>query len=76
MYKSAGGEGSAYHISIKVLSKNEAMLTAEEELIWARERFRVDCAAARAIRTCQRHYIRIRDARAALVRAHIHRWLR
>jgi hypothetical protein len=46
-------------------------LSAEDELIWARERFRADCAA-RAIRTCDAewHYTRIRDARAAVVRAH------
>ena len=36
----------------KVLRKNEAMLTAEEELVLARELFRADCAA-RYIRTCQ-----------------------
>ncbi len=48
MDKSAGGEGDDYHISIKVLSKNEALLTAEDELV----RFRAD-RAARAIRTCQ-----------------------
>jgi hypothetical protein len=52
MATSAGGEGDDYHISIKVLSKNEAMLTAEDELVWARERFRADFAA-RAIRTYQ-----------------------
>jgi hypothetical protein len=45
MAASAGGEGNDFHISIKVLSKNEAMLTAEDELVWARERFRADCAA-------------------------------
>ena len=50
MAASAGGKGDHYHISIKVLSKNEAMLTAEDELVWARERFRADCAAW-AIRT-------------------------
>ncbi len=69
--KACGRGGDNYHISIKALSKNEAMLTAEDELVWAREQFRADCAA-RAIRTCQdavseRHYIGIRDARAALV---------
>jgi hypothetical protein len=63
----------------KVLRKNEAMLTAEEELVLARERFRADCAA-RAIRTCQdaeRHYIRIQDARATVVSEcvqYIDRW--
>ncbi len=52
MAASAGWEGDDYHISIKVLSKNEAMLTAEDKLVWARERLRADCAA-RAIRTYQ-----------------------
>ncbi len=37
-----GGEGDDYHISIKVLSKTEAMLTAEDELVWAHERFHAD----------------------------------
>ncbi len=79
MDKSAGGEGNDYHIAIKALSKNEAVLTAEDELVWARERFRADCAAL-AIRTCQdakRHYIRIRDACAAVVSdgpKYIDRW--
>ncbi len=50
MAASAGGEGDDYHISIRVLSKDETMLTAEDELVWARERFRADCAV-RAIRT-------------------------
>lgn len=50
MATSAGGEGDDCHISIRILSKDEAMLTADEELVWARERFRADCAA-RAIRT-------------------------
>jgi hypothetical protein len=50
MAASAGGEGNYYDISIRVLSKDEALLTAEDELVWARERFRADCAA-RAIRT-------------------------
>ena len=57
--------------SLRTLSKNEAWLSAEDELVWARERFRADCAA-RAIRTCEDaewHYTRIRDARAAVVRA-------
>ncbi len=47
-------------------------LSAEDELVWARERFRAD-SAARATRTCEDaewHYTRIRDARAAVVRAH------
>jgi hypothetical protein len=73
MDKSTVGEGNDYHISIKALRKNEAMPTVEDELVWARERFRADCAAL-AIRTCQnaeRHYIRILYARAAVVRAHI-----
>jgi hypothetical protein len=73
MSGSEGGEGDHYTLSMRALSKTEAMLTAEDEPLWARERFRADCAA-RAIRTCQdaeRHYIRIWDARAALVRAHI-----
>ncbi len=52
MENSAGGEGDDYHISIKVWSKIKAMLTAEDELVWARERFRADCAA-RAIHTYQ-----------------------
>ncbi len=52
MDKSAGGEGYDSYIVKTVLRKNEAMLTAEEVLVWARERFRADCAA-RAIRTCQ-----------------------
>jgi hypothetical protein len=52
MANSAGVGGDDYHTLIKVLSKNEAMLTAEDELVWARERFRADCAA-RAIRTYQ-----------------------
>jgi hypothetical protein len=52
MAASAGGEGDDYHILINVLSKNEAMLTAEDELVWASERFRADCAAW-AIRTYQ-----------------------
>ena len=69
---SAGGGGNDSYIVKTVLRKNEAMLTAEEELVWARERFRADCAA-RAIRTCQDaewHYIHIQDARAEVVRAH------
>ncbi len=48
------------------------MLTVKDELVWAREQFRADCAA-RAIRTCQDaewHYTRILDARAAVVRAY------
>jgi hypothetical protein len=49
---SAGGGGDDCHISIRILSKDEAMLTAEDELVWARKRFRADCAA-RAIRTCE-----------------------
>jgi hypothetical protein len=47
-------------------------LSAEDKLVWARERFRADCAA-RAIRTSEDaewHYTRIRDARSAVVRAH------
>jgi hypothetical protein len=52
MAESAGGGSDDYHISIKALSKNEAMLTVEDELVWARERFRAYCAA-RAIRTCR-----------------------
>ncbi len=52
MAASAGGEGNEYHISIKVLNKDGAILTAKDELVWARERFRADCAA-RAIRTYQ-----------------------
>jgi len=46
-------------------------LSAEDKLVWARELFRADCAA-RAIRTSEDaewHYTRIRDARAAVVRA-------
>jgi hypothetical protein len=58
MDKSAEGGNDSYIVKT-ILRKNEAMLTAEEELLWARERFRADCAA-RAIRTCQdteRHYM-------------------
>ena len=71
MSRSAGGESEHYPQSLRTLSKNEAWLSAEDELVWARERFRADCAA-RAIRTCEDaewHYTRIRDARAAVVRA-------
>ena len=71
MSRSAGGESEHYPQSLRTLSKNEAWLSAEDELVWARERFRADCAA-RAIRTCEDaewHYSRIRDARAAVVRA-------
>ena len=53
-------------------AKRGQHLAAEDELVWARERFRADCAA-RAIRTSEDaewHYTRIRDARAAVVRAH------
>ncbi len=73
--KAPGGEAMTAILQKMILSKNEAMLTAEEELVWAREWFRADCAA-RAVQTCQdaaRHYISIRDARAAvitLMRAH------
>ncbi len=70
--KSDGGESNDSYIVKTVLRGNEAMLTAEEELVWARKRFRADCAA-RAIQTCQdaeRHYICILDAHAAVVRAH------
>ncbi len=68
----AGGELEHYNLSMRALSKNDAMLTAEDELVWARERFQADCAA-QAIQTCQDaewHYTRIWDARAAVVRAH------
>ena len=71
MSRSAGGESEHYPQSLRTLSKNEAWLSAEDELVWARERFRADCAA-RAIRTCENaewHYTCIRDARAAVVRA-------
>ena len=44
MDKSAGGEGNDSYMVKKVLRKNEAMLTVEDELVWARERFRADCA--------------------------------
>ncbi len=50
MAASAGGEGDDYNISIRVLSKDEVLLTAEDELVWAHERFRADCTA-RAIRS-------------------------
>ncbi len=40
MDKSAGGEGNDSYIVKTVLRKNKAMLTAEEKLVWARERFR------------------------------------
>ncbi len=83
MAGSAGGELEHYTLSMRALSKNEAMLTVEDELVWARERFRAACAA-RAIRTCQdaeSHYIRILDARAAVVSdsdgpQYIERWCR
>ncbi len=81
MAVSAWGEGDHYTLSLRALSKNKAMLTVEDEMVWARERFRAACAA-RAIRTCQdaeRHYICIRDARAAVVREgqqYIDRWQR
>ncbi len=46
MDKSAGREGvDYYHIAQKALRKNEAMPTAEDKLVWARERFCADCAA-------------------------------
>ncbi len=72
MAGSAGGENEHYTESMRTLSKIEAWLSAEDELVWTRERFRADCAA-RAIRTCEDaewHYTRILDARAAVVRAH------
>jgi len=71
MARSAGGGNEHYSESFRTLIKNEAWLSAEDEQAWARERFRADCAA-RAIRTCEDaewHYTRIRDARAAVVRA-------
>jgi hypothetical protein len=52
MATSAGEVGDDYHFWIKKLSTNEAILTAEDELVWARERFHADCAA-RAISTYQ-----------------------
>ena len=72
MAGSVGEELEHYNLSMRALSKNEACLSAEDELVWARERFQADCAA-RAIRTSEDaewHYTRIRDARAAVVRAH------
>jgi hypothetical protein len=73
MDKSAGEEGSDHDIATKALNKTEAMRAALNELVYARERFRADCAA-RAIKTGQdaeRRYIRIRDARAEVVSAQI-----
>ncbi len=67
MANSAGGECDDYHISIKLLSKNEAMLTAEDKLVWARERFRADCAA-RAIRTYQEVSVTTHDGPIPKVR--------
>ncbi len=68
MDRSAGGGGCDYHNSIRTLCMNEALLTAEDQLVWTREQFPADCAA-RAIRTCQDtlHWY----SRAAVVRAHI-----
>ena len=60
MARSAGGGNEHYSESLLTLSKNKAWLSAEDELVWARERFRADCAA-RAIRTCEDaewHYTR------------------
>ncbi len=45
MDKSAGGKGNDSYIVKTVLLKNEAMLTAEDALAWARERSRAGCAA-------------------------------
>jgi hypothetical protein len=59
MDKVTGRGGDDYHILIRALSKTKAMLTVEDELVWARDRFPADCAA-RAIGTCQdaeTHYI-------------------
>jgi hypothetical protein len=67
MAASAGGEGDDYHISIRVLSKDEAMLTAEDELVWARERFRADCAAL-AIRSYQEASVPTHDGPIPKVR--------